>query len=319
VLGVDGRLDLPYCFFYYLSRVDSQKYNNAKFPEAEKAFMQVLRFLGNMVDHNVFHPGNSPWQQWELFGTCFSALRINALLVTSPIGEPVSMSRIFYGAKTMLKEDFMIKLRPMTCALTKDCLTGSSKATMLLENEIEEVDWISKGKVLVNGNNGKGVDVFYALELVRPPGKYVLVADQRKRVQGCLDVEKTIEKARITPGRCLKEAGIEQVVVALFSMFTCTTLDRLPQNSIAVTYEQHKAYHGALHLHPAASFCVRVNNDGVTALSGLFEANFQDGAKAIIATRTKKPINSFKDLTKCLGSLAGDLWSDAEDLCIFSR
>lgn len=86
---------------------------------------------------------------------------------------------------------------------------------------------------MVNGDNGTGVDIFYTLELHAAPSKYLLVTDQRKRVQGELNVNKTITKARVRLGAALEEAGIEHVVVALFSMFTCVRL-HLPSDSSTV-------------------------------------------------------------------------------------
>jgi hypothetical protein len=315
ILGDDERLILPYCFFYYLSHVDELEYQNI--PEAEKAFLLVLRYLNLHVDHNVFNSGNSPWQQWELFGACFSALRINALLITSGAKE-VSLSRIFEGAKINCTTDHMVRLRPMRVAQTEHKLCTSSPANIRLKNEADEINWVSTGVVVVNGENGKGVDIFYTLEL-QTPSKYLLVTDQRKRVQGQLDANKTIKEARINIGEALKEAGIEHVVVALFSMFTCVSL-KLPQNSIAVTFEQHSGFHGALYQHPAASFCVRVNDDGVTALRGLFQTGAVNGADAIMQARMEGGIGSFEALLNISNTVVGaKLWNDAESLCIFSQ
>jgi hypothetical protein len=316
ILGEDGRLGLPYCFFHHLSLVD--EVNRSCLPLVEQCFLVVLRFLNQYVDHNVFSPGNSPWQQWELFGACFSALRINALLITSD-AKAVRLSRIFQGAKHNLNIDHEVNLRPMTVGWTNHALKTLSPAKIQLKGEAGITDWVSTGVVVVNGDNGKGVDIFYTLELRNSSGNYILVTDQRKRVQGNLNVNATIKKARVSIGKSLKDAGIKYVVVALFSMFTCVHLE-LPLDSIAVTFEQHSYFHGALCQHPAASFCVSVNEDGVTALCGLFETGAQNGANAIIATRTEEgSIGSFEALQKCLEGMNTKLWGDAESLCIFSQ
>jgi hypothetical protein len=319
ILDDDGRLGLPYCFFYYLSGVDELKYTS--FSEGEKSFMAVLQYLKNYVDRNVFDPANCPWQQWELFGACFSALRINALLITlASDGElEVKLSRIFEGAVVNLPIDHKVKLRPMVVTQTMHHLTSDSPKEIKVIQEAEPINWVSTGVVVVNGENGKGIDIFYTLELHEHPGNYILVTDQRKRVTGNLAVNKTIKETRIEPGKDLKEAGIKHVVVALFSMFTCASLS-LATNSIAVTFEQHSVFHGALHHHPAASYCVRVNNDGVTALGKLFEKGGTKGAEAIIAARVMGlDISSFAILKEVLKDVAATLWADTESLCSFSQ
>ena len=322
ILDDDGRLGLPYCFFHYLSSVDVIEYSD--FPDAEKAFMEVLQYLGKHVDHNIFHSTNSPWQQWELFGACYSALRINALLITSSNKEGVvtlPVSRIFEGAKVNLSGDHMVKLRPMRVAQTEHQLASSSPAVIHLKMEPRDTNWVSTGVVVINGDNGKGVDIFYTLELHDSPGKYLLVTDQRKRVKGGLDVSKAIKLARVSPGTgsALQEAGIKHVVTALFSMFTCCNTLELPLDSIAVTFEQHRNFHGALYQHPAASFCVRVNTDGVTALRRLFKTRSLDGANAIIQARAVEAIKCFEALEECLKAVNTTLWGEAESLCIFSQ
>jgi hypothetical protein len=153
ILGEDGRLGLPYCFFYYLSGADELKLTTL--PEAEKSFMLVLRYLRLYVDHNVFNPGNSRWQQWELFGACFSALHINALLITSD-AKKVRLSRIFEGAEDNLSADHMVNLRPMIVAQTEHKLHSSSPAKIRLKNEADDTNWVTTGVVVVNGDNGKG-------------------------------------------------------------------------------------------------------------------------------------------------------------------
>lgn len=134
-----------------------------------------------------------------------------------------------------------------------------------------------------------------------------------------IDVRGSIENARITPGTAQSEAGgIKHVVVALCSMFTFAPMDNLPSDSIAVTFGQHVAFHGALHQHPAASFRIRVNVDGVTALRGLFRASAQAGASMIAKGRKENPIASFDNLKTLLGESAENLWEDADSLCIFA-
>jgi hypothetical protein len=313
ILGDDRRLQLPYCFFYYLSKADK---SNHRLPPAEDAFMDALKYLGDFVDYNVFNPSNAPWQQWELFGACFVALRINALCITSATNVS-TLKKLFNGAETNVS-NFTVRLKPMRVVQMNEALNDSLPASILLKDYPRPVNWIKNGLVVLNGDNGKGIDIFYTLELYGNPGNYVLIADQRKRVQGDLNVPEAINKARAVLQNN-RWPEVQHVVVALFSMFTLRNLGDLPPNSIAVTFDQHKTFHGALHLHPAASVCVRVNVDNQAALEGLFCKSARAGAQKIIQERSQgRLIVSFENLQSVLGNDADNLWGDAVDLCSFS-
>ena len=313
ILGDDRRLQLPYCFFYYLSKVGKSTH---KLPPAEDAFMDALKYLGDFVDYNVFNPSNTPWQQWKLFCACFVALRINALCITSATNVS-TLKKLFNGAETNMS-NFTVRLKPVRVVQMNEPLNDSLPASILFKDYPRPVNWIKNGLVVLNVDNGKGIDIFYTLELDGNPGNYVLIADQRKRVQGYLNMPEAIKKARaVLQNNQWPE--VQHVVVALFSMFTLRNLDDLPPNSIAVTFDQHKTFHGALDLHPAASVWVRINVDNQAALEGLFCKSARDGAQKIIQERSQgRLIVSFENLQSVLGNDADNLWGDAVDLCSFS-
>ena len=145
-----------------------------------------------------------------------------------------------------------------------------------------------------------------------------MVTDQRKRVHGCLNVNETVAKARISPGRIQQNAGVRYVVVALFSMFTLNN-SQLPKNSVAVTNGEHEEFHGALYQHPAAAAWVQVNEDGVIALKGLFRENGQVLAEKIIAAcKMGTRIKSFSNLEEFLEENCSCLRNEAESSCDFT-
>jgi len=264
------------------------------------------------VDYKIFNPSNDPWQQWERFGACFVALRLNALCITSATNVS-TLKMLFNGAETNVS-DFTVRLKPMRVVQMNEPLNDSLPASILCKNYPRPVNWIKNGLVVLNGDTGKGIDFFYTLELDGNPGNYVLIADQRKRVQGHLNVPEAISKAR-TVLQNNPWPDVQHVVVALFSMFTLRNLDDLPPNSIAVTFDQHKTFHGALHLHPAVSVSVRVNVDNQAALEGLFCKSARAGAQKIIQERSQgRLIVSFENLQFVLGNDAENLWGDAVDL-----
>jgi hypothetical protein len=244
-----------------LSEQSGQK--KSQVAPSRSRFRGLVEVSWDFVDYNVFNPSNAPWQQWELFGACFVALRINALCITSATNVS-TLKELFNGAETNVS-DFTVRLKPMRVVQMNEPLNNSLPASILFKNYPRPVNWIKNGLVVLSGDNGKGIDIFYTLELDENPGNYVLIADQRKRVQGQLNIPEAINKAHVVLQNN-RWPEVQHVVVALFSMFALRKLDDLPPNSIAVTFDQHKTFHGALHLHPAASVCVRVNVDNQAAL-----------------------------------------------------
>merc|ERR1712232_1221858 len=134
--------------------------------------------MGERVDSNVFSPANAPWQQWELFGACFAALRINALCITRPSREAY-LTEIFNGAITKLNKDFLVLLRPMRVVMADHKLDESLPTSIHFGDVGMTADWVQDGLVVLNGDNGEGIDIFYTLELKGDKGKHVLVVDQR--------------------------------------------------------------------------------------------------------------------------------------------
>ena len=131
-------------------------------------------------------------------------------------------------------------------------------------------NWIDDGWVVINGENGKGVDLFFSLKKSDMSGS-IIVTDQRKRVSGSLGalrVSDLIENARILP----KNLGDISGVACLFSCFTSSFLksNDIPQNSCLVSYTQAKSYHGSLWVHPAASPCIDINLAPESYLKMLF-------------------------------------------------
>ena len=229
------------------------------------------------------------------------------------------MKELFNGAETNVF-DVSVRLKPLRVVQMNEPLNDSLPASILLKDYPRPVNWIEEGLVVLNGNNGKGIDIFYTLELDKNPSNYFLIADQRKRVHGHLNIPRTINTARAVLQKTIRLREVQHVVVALFSMFTVRKLDDLlPPDSIAFKLDQHKTFHGALHLHPAASVRVRVNVDKQSALEGLFCQSAQAGAQKILQERSQGRLAvSFESLQSLLGDDADNLWGDAVDLCSFS-
>ena len=302
-----GTVVVPYSSIRLLSQ-----YFVADLKPAEKAFIDVLEYLVDHVD-KLFYD-KSTWEFWEIFGACFHAARINALQV---IGlETCNLKDIFKGA--MVNGcDYKVKLKPVEVFRTSDCFSED------IEEEIEKfadnrinakMNWLKEGCVVINGEGGKGVDIFWAMEEIN--GSYVVItgnqllhilyfsyyfhhSDQRKRVAGCLGekvAKKLISKARIIP----KIGGEDCIVVSgLFSLYPNFSGDEsdIEKDSFLACYSNTKEYHGGLVLHPASNPSVNLNSDCAAALKMVMTA---EQAKSVIAQRKVKKFKNLGDLKNYL-------------------
>eukprot|EP00732_Lithocolla_globosa_P002410 Lithocolla_globosa_v1_NODE_1565_length_2482_cov_16.247631.p1 type:complete len:765 gc:universal NODE_1565_length_2482_cov_16.247631:2415-121(-) len=264
-------------------------------PLATRCFVWTVRSLIEHVDDRIYDL--EPWQLWEKFGAHFHAARINALQV---LGETVvAFSDLCKGAVKNGCEDKVI-LRPVEVFETESAYgVDIQRKIPQFKNSAHTIDWVtgdtltgeSHGYVVINGANGKGVDVFFALRSAFDATRYFVCADQRKRVAGCLGEDtalKLIEKARISPGDQV-EVNLT-VIVGLFSVFphfSSKSGDALPSKSFVVAYEQSERYHGSLQFHPASSPCINVNDDSSSTIQMVLRGGKRADAAALIIEKRK--------------------------------
>lgn len=295
VLNMKSRVMIPYSFLHHIA-----KYNfTSEDPEVLRCFVVCIKGLIKQVDMLIYE--KEPWQLWEVFGAYFHALRINSLLIIS--NDIIPISQVFKGA--LIKGcDYEVKLRPMVVVETTDkFLVEIPRNVGRKGNYFEQYDWFDQGVVVLNGEGGTGVDLFFALEKGNSK-EYVVFVDQRKRVAGNnlgpISVKKLLQKAEIMP--VVVPAG-STLVKGLFSCVTDSNvgLDDLIPDSIVVSYSQNELYHGTLWTHPAAYPFVRINTDTSASIQMLFKGKQKREMSAAILSERKKQkfttVDDFKRFT----------------------
>lgn len=293
----DGRVTVPYAIVRRVAQ-----FSTANVTIATACFIRTIESLLEHVDRLVYDL--EPWQLWEKFGAYFHAARINALQILGE--EVVPFSRIITGA---LKNgcDAKVKLRPMEVFVTStEFDVKISENIPQFQHTSFTVNWVGGdrgvGYVVVNGAGGRGVDIFFALELASGPRSYVVCTDQRKREAKCLGkvrASSLIEKARVTP----EIAGVQNVIVGLFSLFPHfdQAAEDLPLDSFVVAYEQSGPYHGSLQFHPASSPCVCLNDDPTSSLCMILQGrDKRDAANAIVRRRQNARFQTVRELQEFL-------------------
>lgn len=153
-------------------------------------------------------------------------------------------------------------------------------------------NWRQDGWVVLNGQRGEGVDIFFCLDKSDGGGQ-VVIADQRKHVSGTLGaskIRKLAKKARVVPFVS---------VVCVFSCFPTTQLSReeIPTDCCVVSYSQTKAYHGAMWVHPAASPCINLNSVPISYLKMIFKGTDIDAfCQQIVKKRDKRKFHTMDEV-----------------------
>ncbi|KAF0698997.1 Aste57867_10419 [Aphanomyces stellatus] len=298
LLTEKSEVTIPYAILHRIGNLIPNEYL-----DPERSFIECVQGLIDKVDSRIYD--KPPWALWEVFGAYFHALRINAMII---IGKPVVMvSELFKGAlvKGCCDQVQLIPTRVLQCADKY----GSDIPQVISRygNTQDQYNWLTHGLVVINGDNGVGVDICFALKKYNQRG-YVVCEDQRKRTATSLDpklISKLLWSAAIQPKELHEPIT---VVPMLFSCLRDGKVDDLAfENAVVVTYNQMKAYHSGLWLHPASSPFVNVNNDPASyikmILAGNVEAIQKVAARISGKSGTKRKfetIDGFRDAVKLI-------------------
>ncbi|KAH9154108.1 hypothetical protein AeRB84_003755 [Aphanomyces euteiches] len=241
--------------------------------DVEKVFALAIEDLFVLVDSKLF--AIPPWRSWEVFGACFYALRINALLVLGQ--STVTIGDLLRGAT-------------MDYSTTSAIQFGQSTGKKLtnLGNTLDTIDWITSGCIALNGEGGKGVDIFFALEHALT-SQVVVFVDQRKRQFG-----------KFHPSDAIKYLnGMNEIpsfltgVILVRGVTNCVSVSNLdsftvPRHCFIVSREQSDEFH--------------VNTANKTAIKSLFLSTgneVDEVVKEIIRKRAEPTTNSNSSRLRC--------------------
>ncbi|KAI3632076.1 hypothetical protein MIR68_009912 [Amoeboaphelidium protococcarum] len=305
LINDDNQVMIPYTLLRIVAQYSKVSFGN-EYSDAIGCMIACLKGLIEKVDQLIYD--KAPWQLWEVFGAYYHALRINSLIIVS--GSQCRVSDLLKGALYNLSSDFEVELKPMRVMETADKFSKSMKQLVGRKgHENEQHDWLNEGLVLINGEGGAGVDLFYALKKFESDG-YVVITDQRKRTGGsdlgAARLNSLLENARIMPDII---ASNSCVIPCLFSCITNANVGEsdLPEPSVVVSYSQSQQYHGTLFTHPASSPFVNVNKDPISFILMLLSGNDKRTvAEAILLRRQVKLFTSSDELESFVGDYQMD-------------
>ena len=307
---------IPYAIFHFIAKITP----GSTYSDAEKCFIHCVKGLINKVDSLMYE--KPLWALWEVFGAYFHALRINSMII---VGRPVlQLSELFTGA-LVRGCDVEVELLPTTVIQCDQNYRKDISATIGRRGySLEKHNWLDEGLVVINGENGKGVDIFFSLKKHADIG-HIVCLDQRKRVAGPNLGEQSISNllasTSILPTSLEEHYGPITVVPLLFSCLRTTNIDELNvENGVVVTYNQTKVYHSGLWIHPASSPCVNVNTDPVSYISMVLSGPPKDvqTVASTLANQEQRRFTSIEGFREAVQNICANVNLFTEERIVFS-
>ncbi|KAF4032782.1 hypothetical protein GN244_ATG15289 [Phytophthora infestans] len=264
---------------------------------AEQAFAAALNDMSEMVDSTMF--ALQLWQSWEMFGACFYAVRINALLVLGH--STVKLGDLLPGAR-MSEETRQISVKLVPSRVVRCAEAFGSLIPRLISNKFnqqEKYDWTSSGCIAVNGDGGAGVDIFFALNDAVTDNVVVFV-DQRKRQFGKFQpchAKEYLGKLSVCPDFLVaRGARVVRGVLNCDSLSNLATYD-VPHDCFLLSPDESERFYGTLAYHPACTPFISVNSACKTALKSLLRGTMKavDEAAEAILTKRNEPSGGFSN------------------------
>jgi hypothetical protein len=165
-------------------------------------------------------------------------------------------------------------------------------------NVNEKMDWSTGECIVVNGDSGPGVDIFFALRSY-DSSRVIFFLDQRKRIHGSFTLAqalKDLEAARIIP--CVLGSSN---IINIQGVLNCLpdagfTKERLPDFSFIVTRKELPFFYGSLAIHPACSPLLHVNVANKSALEYIFTGKDSKKLVDVVLQKRKDPEGGFESI-----------------------
>ncbi|TMW58955.1 hypothetical protein Poli38472_007100 [Pythium oligandrum] len=257
--------------------------------EAERNFASALNDMRDEVDSTMFKL--QPWQSWEIFGACFYAVRINALLVLGH--SPVKLGDLLPG--TLMSDEtraISVKLVPSRVIRCAGAFGASTPPLIPRKgNQLETIDWTSGGYIVVNDDGGAGVDIFFALEDATT-GNTIVFVDQRKRQLSKFQpshAKDYLGKLSVCPDFLVASGA--RLVRGIMNSVASSNLAKyeVPHNCFILSRRESEQFHGTMVYHPACSPFICINSACKTALKIVLNGNAREVDEIIDEIMRKRP------------------------------
>ena len=268
LLQDDNRVLVP---FHLVPQVlDRQLTGSDNLNQEELALLSSLKDLSFDVEVPI---SNVPsWLSWEAFGANFYCIRINSFIVLGVSVLP--LSNLLRGSQFSSEIfDVSVLLRVAKVFPSNEEYGPDIPRIITRKNASHfSVDWFNSEtlQIVLNGDNGAGVDVFFILKRADCSG-YIILLDQRKRLGSNITASGLASfrsKLPSTPA-FLKEFNLD-TVFGLMSIYSQIIIDPVPPSTFFVSAKDSLRFHGTLFDHPGCSIAIDVNSAMKISMGQIF-------------------------------------------------
>lgn len=319
----DNRVIVPFHLVASMSELDYKAGGDLSAPE---------RYLGASLKDLSTYVGNtndSPaWSLWEWFGACFYCIRINSFLVLEK--SVVTVSQLLDGPRHLGSNAFNTKVELRVAKVFHSEAQFSVDVNEMISRYNSThfmINWVYDPQclwVILNGDNGKGVDIFFSLRLVEEPREapgYFLICDQRKRLSRDITaatLSEIISKSVSVPS-CVRGSG-NQMVLGCMSIYSECRAEITSDSLFVVSRSDSERFHGSLSQHPGCSLIIDVNTAPKLSLCQIIEGTNKESARladVLIERRNKANFKGCDDLDAFLISIGGMIKEDQRSRIFF--
>ncbi|TPX61992.1 hypothetical protein CcCBS67573_g08873 [Chytriomyces confervae] len=302
----DGRLIVP---FHLVSQVLARQGSEGDGLDEFK--LALLASLKDLSTYNEIPLPRVPaWLSWESFGAHFYCVRINSFLVLGH--KEVLVSDILRG--TQLKcaiFETWVHIRVATVFHANEHYGPDIPQTITRHGAGHiAADWTDGAclQVVLNGDGGPGVDIFFALKRKDDTG-YIVVLDQRKRLGSQISLSGLSAYMSKIPDKPKFMNNVE-FVVGLMNIYSPVNVDPIPNSLFFASTSKSPYFHESLCDHPGCTIAIDVNSSLRASIQQLFLGTRQkrnDIAESIIEHRKKGQIDSLEQLMSVVSQFGGEL------------
>ncbi|OAJ40153.1 hypothetical protein BDEG_23916 [Batrachochytrium dendrobatidis JEL423] len=294
----DGQVIVPFHIIVQaLKRPSSQSVGLNQF---ETALLSSLNNLSLDIEYPLSNM--TRWSSWEYFGASFYCIRINSFLV---LGISIlSLSDILHGSRFdsgIFNTQVHIRIAEV---FQSNEQYGPDMLRMITRKHDSccLVDWVDGEtlQIVLNGENGPGVDIYFILKCAEQDSGYIIVLDQRKRLGSDItNSDLTTFRSKLpNPPAFLNKFKLDSVF-GLMSIYSQININHVPDSTYFVSASDSLCFHGSLSGHPGCSMVIDANSASKTSIKQIFCGTNDEQtnlANKVIKQRYNKRIANYDEL-----------------------
>ncbi|KAK5673583.1 hypothetical protein QVD99_001023 [Batrachochytrium dendrobatidis] len=305
----NGRVIIP---FHIVTQALERSLNESVgLNQFEAALLSSLNGLSLDVEYPFSNM--TRWSSWEYFGASFYCIRINSFLV---LGISIlSLSDILHGSQFnpgIFNTQVHIRIAKVFRS-NEQYGPDMPRIITRKDNSYYSVDWVDSEtlQIVINGEDGPGVDIYFILKCAEQDSGYIIVLDQRKRLgSNITNSDLTTFRSKLpNPPAFLNKFKLDSVF-GLMSIYSEINISPVPDSTYFVSASNSLYFHGSLYDHPRCSMAIDVNSASKISIKQIFcGTNHEqtDLANKVIEQRYNKRIANYDELESLVSQWGGKL------------